>query len=229
MKTSKYFLLALVLSLCVGCENSREKEQKENATASAAAQKEIHLLGNESDLRFAEALKFLENKKNSEASKSIKDGISALKQEAEDVTGKAKENMTTSVDKLSKLASELEKGIDVPIYRVRELMANIKINAAYNYLAADDTYVIEDPQSRDLESIQRGFSKVFSRLKKVEGDAKAGSKKERDALIAEGEELQDQYDAWSQRTKEFNRKTNEYFKSHYPEYYMEKIGVFPND
>ncbi|MGO3184372.1 MAG: hypothetical protein ACTIJ9_16210 [Aequorivita sp.] len=228
MKTINLLLIALAFSALIGCGNNQKQDKNENSKVSVAEKENIHLLTDESDLRFAAGLKFMENKQNSEAAKSLKDGIVALKEEAKDVTGKAKKNIDTSVDQLDKLVSQLEKGNNVPMYKVRELIANAKINAKYNYLTADDVYVTEDPHSIETDATHKRFNTALANLKKEEGNVKADAKNDHEALISEGEKLKNDYDSWNNRTKEYNRKTNEYFKRHYPEYYMEKMGVYPN-
>lgn len=215
MKTARYFIIAMAFLALVSCK-------KEKTDDGVVEEKSLELVPNKSDVKFAEALKLMENEQQSEAAKNIKEGVAELDKEAKNLSGKAKERLDTYTVQLNKYASELEKGNDVQINKVRKLIANAEIIVNHSYLGSDEIFALDGPQFSELDSTPKRLNTVLADLKKAESNIKADAKKDNEALVAEGKKLKTEYEAWQNRTFEFNKKANEHFKRHYPKYSFDK-------
>ena len=215
MKTARYFIIAMAFLALVSCK-------KEKTDDGVVEEKSLELVPNKSDVKFAEALKLMENEQQSEAAKNIKEGVLEIDKEAKNLSGKAKERLDTYTVQLNKYASELEKGNDVQINKVRKLIANAEIIVNHSYLGSDEIFALDGPQFSELDSTPKRLNTVLADLKKAESNIKADAKKDNEALVAEGKKLKTEYEAWQNRTFEFNKKANEHFKRHYPKYSFDK-------
>ena len=210
MKTSKYFLIAIAFIALVGCKDDKTDE-------GIVEEETMELVPNESDINFAQALKFMEKQQHSEAAKSIREGISELNKEAKDVTGKARENMEASTTQLDKIASELESGNEVQINKVRKLMSISELNVHHSYLGADDVFFLDESQTISTDAPHKKLSATISDLKKEEGKVKGDAKKEYDALMVEGKKLEDDFQSWNTKTVEYAKKVIEHKQKQVPE------------
>lgn len=224
MKKVGYFIIALSLTLFISCNESKNEKAKEKVEMETTMG-----VSKPSDDHFQQVISALKNNQDKEAAINLREGIAQLNKEAKDKIGVHKVNLEKATSHLEMLATNLENGKKVDINKVRELIANAEINVSHNYLAEDDSYILEDPRSIEANATHKRFNTVLSNLDKIEGNVKADSKKDHEALVSEGKKLKDEYEDWEKRTLEFNKKANEHFKKHYPEYYSEEIGVYPNN
>ncbi len=198
---------------------SRCKEQHKGDMDNVVQEETVATLPNKSDVQFSTAIEALRQNKTKEAAESLKKGSEALKNEGKDLIEPYKENLEKAIGRLSVMTSDLEKGKSVPVESVQETVANAEINIAHDYLTSDEVYVLEESDHVNSSKEKKHFDRAFRNLKKEEGNVQGLVEEERESLIKEGTELDEEYAQWEKKAEDFNKSANVHFKKHSPQYY----------
>lgn len=220
MKTQGILVTLLVASLGFGCKEKIKPPNDDIVEAYSVA-----TLPNPSDEHFSAAINNLDLKNDQEAAKHLQIGIEALEKEGNAVGGLYKVNLDKAIGSLKLMAQDLTSGKKVSEESLREMIANAEINIAHDYLSTDEVYMLEARDQALSNKSRKAFHSTLNNLKKEEGKLKSEAKKEGEALLKEGVQLEKEYQDWQQRSAEHTKKTNELFKKHYPQYYEEFYGV----
>ncbi|WHF52884.1 hypothetical protein QGN23_06280 [Chryseobacterium gotjawalense] len=210
MKTVHYIVLAVIFLTLANCKKRKMGDQVTN--------NKVQTTPNGSDIKFAEALKFIENGQLPKASKRIKEGIAELNKEAENINKSEKQKLDSLNSHLNKVSNDLENGKAVQINLIRNLIANAEIIANHSYLSSDDLLIWEDPDAAEINTTSKRFDVTFANLKNTERTVKQDAQKDHKDLVMEGEKLKADYNVWEKRTVEFNKKVNDHFKKNFQEF-----------
>lgn len=212
MKTFKYFIILPLVFAFIGCKNESKNDEDGLVT-----EHEFGLLPNESDIKFFEALKFMQNGQNSEAAKSIKDGINEINKESKTNEGFDSKNFEATIAQLNKVAADLENGTNVQINKVKKLMSTVEIEVHHSYLGTDDVYFVDDVKSPNPEEAHTRLGSTIASLKTEDGKVKGDLKKEYDSLVSEGKRLEDDFQSWNKRTVEYDKRVIEHKQKQIPQ------------
>ncbi|WP_133438573.1 MULTISPECIES: hypothetical protein [Chryseobacterium] len=171
----------------------------------------------ESDIKFAEALKFIGKEQFPKASKRIKEGIAAFNKEAKNLNKIEKQKLDSLNSHLIKVSNDLENGKAFQISQIRNLIANAEIIVNHSYLSSIDLLIWEDPDAAEINTTSKRLDVTFANLKNTEGTVKEDAQKDHQDLVTEGEKLKDEHEVLEKRTIDFNKKVNDHFKKNFPE------------
>ena len=135
-----------------------------------------------------------------------------------------KEELKTSIDKITAVAEAIQNGKKVDEKELRSMIANAEINVNHPYLASENIYMLTEPEN--VTNYRRGTSLDYNlkSLKvgtiKLKGDAKNEGEK----LEIEGKKLKEELKAWNDRAELHASKTLEHFRKYQSEYVM---GMYP--
>lgn len=202
-------LMSLLLLTTFSC---KDKSTKDIAMVDETTEMEIP---NISDTHFEMALKALQDDDKKKASEELDKGKQGLIDESGNVilTLKGKDKLDNALFALDEMSTTLKNGGTVDENKLRESMLNAELEIRHNYLVTEDVYALTTPKNKEENEVRDIFDNNMEALKSFNKDLKMDNQKKAKTLLAEGEQLNKEYDQWLEKVKAHNAKASDFLES----------------